>query len=261
MRESRIPSWIGSVLLHAGVVLLLIYVSFGPKLPPAMTGVPVTLVSDAPAASVQPEPEVAPQETAPPPAPEATPAPPTPTPPTPAPPKPTPKPQPTPPAPAPSKTGKTKPQPQKPAPAPSTPYDPLAAARKDFGSAAATAPHKPLPPGPSKGPPKVSLTPAQNGAALKGLVDKMDRLWSFDCSISGNRDAVVPVHFVIASNGRFSDGPTVVSGGSSLFAGAGPGAVRALKAGEPYSTDEVPPEYRNQGITINFKTKDACAGK
>jgi periplasmic protein TonB len=259
MRESRIPSWIGSVLLHAGVVLLIIYVSFGPKLPPAITGVPVTLVSEAPAASVQPEPEVAPQETAPPPTPEATPAPPTPTPPTPASPKPVPKPQPTPPAPAPTKPGKTKPQPQKASPTPSTPFDPLAAARKDAGSTA-SAPHKPLPPGPSKGPPKVDLNPLNGGAALTGLVDKMNRLWSFNCSIPGNRDAVVPIRLKINQDGYLADTPEVVGGGSALFAGAGPAAVRALKAGEPYSTDEVPREYRNQEITINFRTKDKCGG-
>ncbi|HEY3812405.1 MAG TPA: hypothetical protein VGL66_04210 [Caulobacteraceae bacterium] len=260
MRQSLVPAWLVSLLLHVGVVLLLVYVNFGPKLPPPITGVPVTLVTSGPPASVQPEPTPAAQETAPPAPPEPTPAPPTPQPvPTPA--KETPKPQPQakPPAPAPTKAGKTKPTPpQKPQEQSQSNYDPLAAARKAFGSPASAAPRK-LPPGPRAGPARVAPTAAQSGAALKGLVDKMDRLWTFDCSISGNRDTVIPIHFVLGPDGRFADGPTVQSGGSALFAGAAPSAVRALKAGQPYSTDEVPAEYRNQGITINFKTKDACA--
>ena len=258
MEQSKVPAWLGSVLLHVGVVLALIYVSFGPKLPPPMTGVPVTLVSNGPPASVQPEPQVAPQETAPPATPEPAPAPPTPAPPTPAPPKPTPKPQPTPPAP--SKAGKTKPTPQKPSQASSQPFDASAAAQRDFGPAPSP-PRRSLPTGPSAGPARFNPTAAQAGVALKGLTDKMSRLWVFDCSIQGNKDAVIPIHFVIGPNGRFSDGPTVVSGGSSLFAGAGSSAVRALKAGQPYTTDEVPPEYRNQPLTLNFQAKDACARK
>jgi hypothetical protein len=105
------------------------------------------------------------------------------------------------------------------------------------------------------------LTPAQAGVALKGLTDKMNRLWNPNCDIPGNRDAVVPVHFAINSEGLFSEGPTVVGGGSSLFAGSAQSAVRALKAGQPYSASEVPPEVRNQGITLNFHAADACRNR
>ncbi|HWE47289.1 MAG TPA: hypothetical protein VG407_14795 [Caulobacteraceae bacterium] len=265
MEQSKIPSWIGSVAVHAAVVLALIFLSFEmPEPPPPPAGVPVTLVSNAPPASVQSEPTPAAQETAPPPAPEPLPTPPKPQPlPTPPPPKETPKPQPQPKPPAtPTKPGKTKPTPpQKPSP-PSTPFDPTAAARRDFGAAAASKSRKPLPPGPSQGPPKVDLTPAQSGLALRGFVDKVENNWNFDCSIAGNRNANIEIRIEINSNGYLVGEPKIMSGGGSELVGAaGPAAIRALKAGQPYSPSEVPPQFRNQPFRPTFHANHACANR
>ncbi len=119
------------------------------------------------------------------------------------------------------------------------PFDPATAARK-------------------AGPPRAQAAPP----ALKLFVDKMARLWSFDCAFPGNRDAVVPIRFVIGPDGRFTDGPTIVGAASPPDEhSAAAAAVRALKGGEPYSADEVAPGYRKQKITINFRTKYACSAR
>lgn len=260
MRNATAPALVGSVILHLGLAALALWRWPHRPVDLSASAVSVTLVSAAKAQAPRPAPAVTPEPEAPPPPEEAKAEPEPPAEAPPPPPAVSPKP-----APPPKDKGlkPEKPTPAKaakPSPTPSLDLDALAASL----AKPSRAPAKPAAAAPAKpsGAPTPGPTAAMAGAALKGLTDKVTRNWVLNCEVPGTRDVVAHVRFTLSSEGRVIVGPTLLdSGGSTVFAGAAEAAVRAIKAGAPYSRDEVPAEYLNQPITMRFFARDACAGR
>jgi hypothetical protein len=112
------------------------------------------------------------------------------------------------------------------------------------------------------GAPKSAAAESLPASALAGLADKVGQLWTLNCDIPGTREVVAKVQFTLSSDGRVIDGPTLLTqSGGAVFAGAAEAAVRAIKAGQPYSLTEASPEARNKPITMRFLAKDACENR
>lgn len=286
MRENRLPSLVGAVILHALVLGAgLITLPFWSKPMDLTSAVPITIVSrappEAPSAPVKaPEPT---PETTPEPSPEPTPAAPPPPPPTPA---PTPRPAPPKPAPVPAPT--PKPAPPQPTPKPqSKPLDlgalaeslPQTKASKaaktasrslDLGALANTLPKSSGARGPihSAAGPVVNLGPVRplSGDELGAVTAKLMRLWHPNCGAEGVGRVVVRVEMKLTADGRLAGPPTLLD--RPIVDAAGPiaqvSAQRALSAvvqGEPYT--ELPRERYSawKDITVRFDAKQACSGQ
>jgi hypothetical protein len=246
---------VGAILLHVGVIALgLLHFSkdlkFGDAVPVTIVTSPDTQAPEiAPVptpAEAPPIPEVTPPvpEAAPPPAPETA------------------KPEP----PKAIDPTKASAKPQKATPSPSKKPSECA----DFFKCAGAAIGQPKPPSrqsakpspivtPAKAP-KFAPTAAQASAALSGMAGKVGRLWVLDCDVFGTRDVIAKVRFTVGTDGRISEGPILVdpSQQGMLVAQAAKAAVRQAA---PYSFAEVPADYRNSSITMNFSAKQACSLK
>jgi hypothetical protein len=93
--------------------------------------------------------------------------------------------------------------------------------------------------------PKRAPTAAEARSALAGMVGKVEGQWVLDC-------------VTIGSDGKVARGPELVNQGQGgvLVAQA---ARAAVKAAAPYSLADVPADYRNQEIVMNFSAKEACS--
>jgi len=274
-RREISPALMGSAALHAAVAAALLISWRHPRDLKIGAVVPVTIVSNAPAADLspaiespeppqaaqveQPAPEAPPQPVPPAPTPAPAPSKAAPPPPRPA-PAPVPKPQPTL-KPAPQKAAPTKPQPQAKAEK-SLDLDALAASvskmAKPAGSKASSA---------AKGPARAeTAAQARTGqgsaaaaAALNGLVEDLQRRWNPNCDVQGGREVTVRASFQVGSNGQLaSDVATQATGPNPpVTQAAAVRAASAVQAAAPFRN--LPREFYGQRITVNFNAREACS--
>lgn len=254
-RREISPALMGSAALHAAVAAALL-ISWGhPRDLKIGTVVPVTIVSNAPAAELSPaieasEPQTAQAEQ---PTPQA--------PPQPVPPAPTPAPAPTPkPAPAPQKAAPAKPQPTK--AEKSLDLDALAASvskmAKPSGSKASSA---------AKGPSRAETAAqartgqgsAASAAALNGLVEDLQRRWNPNCDVQGGRDVTVRATFQVGASGQLASEVATQANGPSppVTAAAAVRAASAVQAAAPFRN--LPREFYGQRISVIFNAREACS--
>ena len=252
------PALMGSVALHLGVCILLLFSWQRTRDLKIGTVVPVTIVSNAPAAELSPaleapEPQTAQAEIL---TPEAPPTPVAPAP-TPAPvptPQPTPQPKPAPPKPTPPKPA--------PKPEPSLDLDALAASVSKMAKAAGA-----KAPATTKGPARPETAPqartgqgsAASAAALSGFVDDLQRRWNPNCDVAGGRDVLVAAVFQVGPSGQLlGDVATQASGASaSVNQAAAIRAVSAVQAAAPFRN--LPRDYYGQRVKVNFIAREACS--
>lgn len=251
------PALAGSAALHLAVVAALLMTWGRARDLKIGSAVPVTIVSDAPAAELSPaleapETQAAQAEA---PAPDA---PPTPVPPAPQPaPQPTPQPQPAKAAtPAPPKPA-TPPKPEK-----GLDLDALAASvskmAKASGAKSSAA---------AKGPARPETAPqartgqgqAAAAAALNGFVEDLQRRWNPNCDVQGGRDVLVRATFRIGGSGQLvGDVATQASGArESVAQAAALRAVSAVQGAAPFRN--LPREFYGQRVTVNFIAREACS--
>ena len=248
------PALAGSVALHLGVAVLLLFSWQRTRDLKIGAVVPVTIVSNAPAAELSPaleapEAQTAQAETL---TPEA--------PPTPLPPAPQPTPDPTPqPKPAPPKAAQ--PAPQKPAPKPekSLDLDALAASVSKMAKASGGKPSSA-----AKGPVR-SATAPQSGAGLSAAAQSaannlgadLERRWNANC-VYGAQDVKVKVRFTIGANGAVvEDFQDVLQRAPNTLEGAAlVRAIQAVKAASPFRG--LPRELYGQTIVATFDSRNGC---
>jgi outer membrane biosynthesis protein TonB len=293
MRNSRLPSYLTSAILHLAVFLAA-YITWPMWSKPIKLteAVPVTIVTSAPAADVRPAEQAEKVETAqaPAPVPEAEPQPPapeplpTPKPAPPPPPTPQPKPRPTPkpPQPAPPQPAPT-PKPTPPPPPKAKPQelnlDRLAASKAskaaaksqslDLNALAGGSPKTRS--SAAKGPARaetdllsrlaVGRASALSGDALSALQAKLNRLWNPNCGVEGGANVQVRIHVLLATDGSIAGGPTVIgktsSGASAdVVQVAAQRALGAVQRGAPYT--ELPKDSAHD-LNLAFNAKRACA--
>lgn len=257
-RPNLFPAFAGALALHAGVFAFALWKWPEETRNLALSAVPVTIVSDAPASApvISPEPpaeapaEEAPAETdlaeAPPPPPEPTPPEPAPTP-----------PKKVTPAPAPKAT---KPAPPKKTPPRKETSLDLDAIAERYADAAPRRPTKPSPAPPAKkagGALTIGELSSTGKVALNALTDKLQRLWSPNCGVSGADDVRPRVRFTLDGDGRLVGAPLLLDRRADAVWRVGADrAVAAVRRGEPY--DDLPDELLNQEITITFRGDLAC---
>lgn len=258
------PSILISAVFHAALLALALWLMSRQE-PPAdirIGSVPVTIVSDVirdaaptpspseepfeevtPDASESPEPEA--PET---PAPQPTPAPPRPTPPRPTPPQPTP-PQPTP---RPTPPRPTPPQPTPPRPTPPRPTPPRDALNLDDLTAGGS---------PGRGRPATESgagdAPVATGQQVAFLAGQVGPHWLLTfCDMAGGDDLTISMRMTVSSEGRITEGPTLVQpSSSSVYRAASESALRAVGAAAPF---DVPNGFRTSRVRFDFPTGPAC---
>ena len=261
---------LGSVLLHASVIVaLLVSWKFAPDLKVGPV-VPVTIITDAPMAKDLKAAELAPveqdaqtEEPVPEASPDVTPPPPTPAPkPVPTPPKPAPTPTPKP-APAPKPTPQPtppKPTPAKPAPTKSFDLDALAASLSKSAK-----PAKPA--SAAKGPtrPQTSTVARDtvgtglSALAMNGLQAELERRWNPNCDVEGGGGVKIRVRFVVGAGGAVvGQVQSEIQGAvTAVSQAAKERAVRAVYAASPFRN--LPPQSYGQNIGVIFDAKAACS--
>ena len=249
------PALMGSVALHLGVAILLLFSWQRTRDLKIGSVVPVTIVSNGPAAELSPaieapEPQAAQAETL---TPEA--------PPTPLPPAPQPTPEPTP---QPSPPKAAQPSPPKPAPKPekSLDLDALAASvskmAKASGAKSSAA---------AKGAPRPETAPqaragqgsAAAASALAGFVEDLQRRWNPNCDVAGGRNVMVKATFQVGPSGQLlGDVGAEASGASpAVNQAAATRAVSAVQAAAPFRN--LPRDYYGQRVRVNFIAREACS--
>ena len=288
------PAILGSIALHAGVVVLaLVSWSSKDELKPLVNSVPVSIVSDieiaaAPADNPQEEPspddgETAPVETLP----EPTPPEPEPTPPAPQPqPRPTPpapRPTPTPPekkapTPAPAPTPRPTPTPpEKKAPTP--PPRPTSAPPEKKAPATPAAPPRPARPAPGldldalAGPPRPTQNPGRpatgqqgagaapraTGPQLAALGAQVTPNWNINCDMPGMDDLVIRVTVRLSADGQIIGTPRLQDvQNDPTWRAASDAMQRALRATSPFT---VPDGFQAQEVPFRFETKRQCGNR
>lgn len=268
--QRSLPSFLVSLLLHIGL-LLLAYVGWTTSSKPVkVTSVAVEIVADAPShemvptpvdplAVVQPAPEPAPEDVVEPPKPDPAPKLPVPEPQkATAPAKPEKKPE----APKKDKTPPAKDGLKKPAP------DKKVSAA-DAMLAAAAAP----PTTPSKRPARPS-TQATNGQSqtgkapqdaglesdIKALSKRLGRLWTLNCDVPGSDRIKPDIRFTLSPNGRVIKGPEWANRRADPVWEAGANlAIAAVRKGEPYT--DLPSGLYNRSLLITFDAPEVCRGR
>jgi hypothetical protein len=100
--------------------------------------------------------------------------------------------------------------------------------------------------------------PAQAREAISGLVSKVQARWVLDCEAPGAREMVASVRFAVGSDGQLVRGPELVRPEQRGLLPA-EAARAAVQAGAPYTLAEIPADYRNLDIVMNFSAKEACS--
>ncbi|HEY2659335.1 MAG TPA: energy transducer TonB [Caulobacteraceae bacterium] len=270
-RSTPFPAIAGSVLLHAAIVLIGLYVLPWLTMPIKMGQVvPVTLISakdegslknaaEAPepasATTPQPTPNASPQTAAPEPAPVPTPKPPPKV--APQPPKPTPAP--------------LKPIPAKPTPTPkvqptkpekSLDLDALAASitPRSAGARQSSAAKGPAKPATAvKAQTSNGVGDVASTGALNSMAAELQRIWNPNCDVTGGGDANIGVAFRLASNGRLIGQPesSAENATDPVIKAASDRAKSAVNQAAPYQN--LPPQLYGPKITVNFNARQACA--
>ena len=261
------PAILGSIALHAGVagLALVSWPRTEMVLPPTIASVPVTIVSSveiAAAPADNPSEEVVEDDaatapvSAPEPPPEPTPAPPEPTP---APKKATP--APTPPRAAPTPTPpratppRTAPAPARPAPksdAPALDLDALAGPSRPSTNRGTR---------PATGQQGAGRAPQATGAQITAIFNQVYPNWNISvaCAMAGGDQLRIQVELTLATDGRITAGPTLISPRSdAVYRAAAEGAVRALRQSAPF---DVPADFPGGVYRPTFNTERACANR
>jgi hypothetical protein len=268
------PSFVVSLLLHAGLILLA-FISLQLNPPPVkVASVPVTIISDMPSRQMAEAPVDDLAVKTPEPIPQPEPVPPQPVPeppqPVPAPVKPAVKPAPAKPAAAPpDKNGMKK---AEPAPAKKTPPKKSAPKAKPQDSLldrlAATPSQAPTRRAPSASTQKMTgisakgSGPADAGqkAQLGLLVQRLTKLWLINCDVPGSDQVSAVVTFTISPNGRVIAGPNWINKRNDPVWQAGANlALAAVNKGQPNSYLDLD-ELHGHSLTITFDAKKACQG-
>jgi outer membrane biosynthesis protein TonB len=270
------PSFLVSLLLHAGLILLaLISLQLNPP-PVKVASVPVTIISDMPSRQMAEAPvdELAVKTPEPIPQPEPVPPQPVPEPPqpVPAPVKPAAKPTPAKPAPVPpdkngmkkaDPTPVKKPTPAKPAPK-AKPQDSL------LDRLAATPSQAPTRRAPSASTQKttgqsaVGSGPADAGlkTEMNALTQRLNKLWLLNCDVPGSQDVAPEIRFTLSPNGRVTDGPVWVNKRNDPVWQAGANlALAAVNKGQPNAFTDLPDGLYNRPLKIIFDARKACQGR
>ena len=269
------PSFVISLLLHVGLILLA-FVSLQLSPPPVkVASVPVTIISDMPSRQMAEAPvdELAVKTPEPIPQPEPVPPQPTPEPPQPVPTpvKPAAKPAPAKAAPAPpDKNGmkKADPTPAK-KPTPAKPA-PKAKPQDDLLSRLAATPSQ----APTRRPPSAS-TQKMAGLSAKGagpadagqkaqlglLVQRLMKLWLLNCDVPGSDQVKADVRFTISRGGRIISGPTWVNKrGDPVWQAGANLAMAAVNKGQPNAYQDLD-MIQEQEVTVTFDAQKACQGQ
>lgn len=284
------PSFLLSILLHVGLVLLVFVGWISTPKPLKVSSVPVTVISDMPSRQMAeapvdelavktpepiPQPEPVPPQPSPAPQPVPTPVQPKPVPappkPVPAPPKPVAKPTPAPP----DKNGlkKVDPTPVK-KPAPTQAAKPTPAKAKpqdDFLSRLAATPSQ----APTKrqasastqkttGQSAVGSGPADAGlkTEMNALTQRLNKLWLLNCDVPGSQDVAPEIRFTLSPNGRVIDGPIWVNKrGDPIWQAGANLALAAVNKGQPNAYLDLPPGLYNRPLKIIFDAQKACQGR
>lgn len=253
------PSIAISVVFHAALLALALWLLSRQEPPPEIRigSVPVTIVSDVtrqaaptPAPSEELFEEVTPDasESSEAEAPETPAAQPTPTPPRPTPPRPTPpRSSPTP--------GPTPPRPQPTPPRPTPP-------RQDSdeflsGLAGDRTPPRPGPQGRPATESGAGDAPAATGQQVAFLAGQVGPHWLLTfCEMAGGDDLTISMRMTVSSEGRITEGPTLVQpSSSSVYRAASESALRAVRAAAPF---DVPNGFRTSRVRFDFPTGPAC---
>jgi outer membrane biosynthesis protein TonB len=271
------PSFVISLLLHVGLILLAFFSwQFSPP-PVTVVSVPVTVVSDMPSRQMAEAPvdELAVKTPAPIPQPDPVPPQPVPTPPqsVPTPIKPAAKPIPTPPKPTPAppdKNGLKKPAPTPVKPTPVKPTAPKAKPQDDLLSRLAATPSQ----APTRRQASASTQkttgisaqgagPADAGqqAQLGLLVQRLTKLWLINCDVPGSDQVSAEVTFTISPNGRVIAGPNWVNKRNDPVWQAGANlALAAVNKGQPNYYIDLN-ELHGKPLKITFDAHKACQGR
>jgi hypothetical protein len=272
------PSFIVSLLLHVGLILLA-FISLKLTPPPLkVASVPVTIISDIPSRQMAEAPvdELAVKTPEPIPQPEPVPPQPTPAPPQPVPTpiKPAAKPLPTPPTPTPvppDKNGLKKPEPtpaKKPVPAKPAPK---AKPQDDLLSRLAATPSQ----APTRRAPSASTQKTTGASAfgsgpadaglkteMNALTQRLNKLWLINCDVPGSQDVKPEIRFTISPSGRVTDGPTWLNKRSDPVWQAGANlALAAVNKGQPLAYTDLPEGLYNRPLRITFDASKACQGR
>ncbi len=272
------PSFLLSILLHVGLVLLAFITWQLTPAPLKVSSVPVTVISDMPSRQMAEAPvdELAVKTPEPIPQPDPVPPQPTPAPPQPVPTpiKPAAKPTPTPPKPTPvppDKNGlkKADPTPVK-KPVPVKPA-PKAKPQDDFLSRLAVTPSQaPTRRAPSASTQKttgqsaVGSGPADAGlkTEMNALTQRLNKLWLLNCDVPGSRDVAPEIRFTLSPNGRVIDGPTWVNKrGDPIWQAGANLALAAVNKGQPNAYLDLPAGLYNRPLKIIFDAQKACQGR
>jgi protein TonB len=252
------PAALGSVLLH-GAVAAALMISWGARDLKVGSVVPVTIVSNAPDASLKPAVQAEETQTAT--ADELVAETP---------------PEPVPPPPAPPTTSAVKPPPEKALkPAPTKPTTKPADKSLDLDALAAslTKPARNTPARPTaapKGPVRPDTAPVANtsagsgaaaAAAAQGWFDEINRRWNVNCDVEGGRDVLVRVRFRLGAGGQVVGDPVseILSAKSPVAQVGAERAVRAIFASTP--ARGLPHEYYGGEFRLNFIAREACANR
>lgn len=272
------PSFLLSILLHVGLVLLVFVGWISTPKPLKVSSVPVTVISDMPSRQMAEAPVDVLAVKTPEPIPQPDPVPPQPTPappqPVPTPIKPAAKPTPTPPKPTPvppDKNGLKKPEPtpaKKPVP---TPAKPKTKAEDDFLTRMASTPSQaPTRRAPSASTQKttgqsaVGSGPADAGlkTEMNALTQRLNKLWLLNCDVPGSRDVAPEIRFTLSPNGRVIDGPTWVNKrGDPIWQAGANLALAAVNKGQPNAYLDLPAGLYNRPLKIIFDAQKACQGR
>ena len=272
------PSFLVSLLLHAGLILLA-FVSWQFTPPPLkVASVPVTVISDMPSRQMAEAPVDDLAVKTPEPIPQPEPVPPQPTP---APPQPVPTPikpaakpvqAPAKPAPVPpDKNGLKKPEPT-PAKKP-TPAKPAPKAKPQdslLDRLAATPSQAPTRRAPSASTQKTTGAsafgsgPADAGlkTEMNALTQRLNKLWLINCDVPGSRDVKPEIRFTISPSGRVTEGPTWLNKrGDPVWQAGANLALAAVNKGQPLAYTDLPEGLYGRPLRITFDASKACQGR
>jgi periplasmic protein TonB len=253
---------IGSVVLHAGVIVLLLVSRMWEKTLPIGSVVPVTIVSNASVTDLRaaekadqvqtaqteaPVPEAAPE-------PAATAA--------------EPLQRLAPPAPAKAAPAPTPPPPAAAAPAkPAKPAKPLdldalaASIAKTAGAKSSSAARgQPRPETALEARDAAGAGKGVSAAAMAGLANELQRRWNPNCEVEGGKDVKIRVTFMVGAGGQLIG--MVEAGGlensaNPVVKAAAERAIRAVHQAAPFST--LPRDFLGQRVAVNFNAREACA--
>jgi outer membrane biosynthesis protein TonB len=118
--------------------------------------------------------------------------------------------------------------------------------------------------GPTRSPPGRPATesgsgdaPAATGQQVAFLAGQVGPHWILTfCEMAGGNDLTISMRMTVGSDGRITEGPTLVQpSSSSVYRAASESALRAVGAAAPF---DVPDGFRTSRVRFDFPTAPAC---